>query len=347
MGGKRPFLYAVVADSPGGSYPVAYMLSEDHTVPTITHFLAHLSRSCKMVTGEPIAPPRVVCDNSWALMHSIAQGLCSTFPRDHLQACWDAVTDQKAPPQTFVSLCGSHISHQFSTILAEKGAAKKCRSSYQWLFAKMQMSTDLEQLSSIFRLVCQLALSTTQPELDQDAMHAQPTECAVPECESPDDGQEEGTTMRLGTPFGRHFNDLVNEVAKAAVDEEEVTNNFYCPKLPTYLAGLVMPLAPLWSQLLSSGTASNASVEANFRVLKKQVLLGRTRLHPSEFIRLLLAHIFAVQKASVIPSKPMPRGKKRGLVKSKGHQQSSNKRAKADTISTTSDLCEPNVSEEA
>ena len=54
VGAKRPYMYAVIAECEGGSYPLAHLLAESHTVPTIAHFLAQLSRDCKLVTKAPL-----------------------------------------------------------------------------------------------------------------------------------------------------------------------------------------------------------------------------------------------------------------------------------------------------
>ena len=68
MGSKRPYLYVIVAD--GGavtgdvSYPLSHMLSESHTVPTVSNWLSRLSHHYQVVNNVPFIPPRVVIDHS-------------------------------------------------------------------------------------------------------------------------------------------------------------------------------------------------------------------------------------------------------------------------------------------
>ena len=80
-------MYAVVADSEkGNSYPLAHLVAESRTVPTIAHFLAQLGRDYKLVRKTPFSPPRVVMDCSWALMHAVAESIKTTL-NDHLVTC--------------------------------------------------------------------------------------------------------------------------------------------------------------------------------------------------------------------------------------------------------------------
>ena len=84
----------------------------------------------------------------------------------------------------------------------------------------------------------------------------------------------------------------------------------FCPALVEYLLGSIMPLAPMRSQLISAEVTTNAAVESHMRVVKKQLLKGRTRLPPGDFVRLLLQDTGAPVTADLIPSRPLPRGRK-------------------------------------
>ena len=72
-----------------------------------------------------------------------------------------------------------------------------------------------------------------------------------------------------------------------------------------------MPLAPMWSQLISAEVTTNAAVESHMRVVKKQLLKGRTRLRPGDFVRLLLQDTAARVRADLIPNRSLPRGRTR------------------------------------
>ena len=117
-------MYALIAESEGGSFPLAHLVAETHTVPTLIHFPAQLSRHYKLVTKVPFSPPRVVMDLSWALLHAVSESLAKTTLRSYLRACWESVAGGAAPPDMVISLCGAHISHSLSRDLRAKGLKK-------------------------------------------------------------------------------------------------------------------------------------------------------------------------------------------------------------------------------
>ena len=88
-----------------------------------------------------------------------------------------------------------------------------------------------------------------------------------------------------------------------------------------YLLRAVMPLAPLWSQILTDCVTSNAAVESHMRVLKKQLLVGRTRLRPDDFVRLLIKDTASKMKDDLVPTRPVPKGKKRKALDALTHPE--------------------------
>ena len=89
--------------------------------------------------------------------------------------------------------------------------------------------------------------------------------------------------------WGQHGSkfDFKNTCKKHS-NEQPPANTFYCPSLVKYMMRSVMALAPLWSQLISDHVVTNAAVESYMKVIKKQVLRGRTRLHSCDLVRKLL-----------------------------------------------------------
>ena len=239
VGSKRPYLYVLVADGlrrDETSYPLAHVLAESHTVPTLAHFLAQLARDYKTVTKSPFVPPRVVMDLSWALIHAVAEGVCKTKLLSYLEECWKATKGSQAP-KTIISLCGNHILHQFSRALAENGVKKESRARYMWLFAKLQTATCLQQMDEVFKKMCVLALSKKQPKNlvdDLDALAAARESEVKDEPEAPPEASQASQTYRTKTSFGRHFDALMVAV-KADIPDDELTNGFYAPSLVDYL----------------------------------------------------------------------------------------------------------------
>ena len=98
-------------------------------------------------------------------------------------------------------------------------------------------------------------------------------------------------------------------------------SRYFCPALVEYLLGSIMPLAPMWSQLISAEVTTNAAVESHMRVVKKQLLKGRTRLRPGDFVRLLLQDTGARVRAGLIPNRSLPRGRTRTTAEALLHPE--------------------------
>ncbi|XP_043200772.1 uncharacterized protein LOC122394108 isoform X1 [Amphibalanus amphitrite] len=330
VGEKRPYLYALIAESPDTdrSFPLAHLLAESHNVPTIAHFLAQVAHGYKLVTRVPLTPPRVVTDFSWALIHAVSEAIVKTTTEAYLEACWQSLTDPTKQPKTLVSLCGAHLLHSFAHTLKSKGVAAEARPGFMWLFASMQQATSLQTLDTTYKRLCVLALSRSKcavelPEVtrvDYGTDDRQETEAPL---EAAEDAPAR-RTYRARTAFGRHFEDITNGVKCSLQTDGEasdVPNKYFCPGLVEYLLGAVMPLTPLWSQVISAAVVTNAAVESHFKVVKKQMLQGRTRLQPGDFVRVLLKDTAARMKAALIPSRPVLRGRKRKAAEGLFHPE--------------------------
>ena len=103
---------------------------------------------------------------------------------------------------------------------------------------------------------------------------------------------------------GQHFEELrvaIEEELKSSEGSLDISNDSYCPPLIQYMCSSVMPLAPLWSQVVTSQPVSNACVETWFKTVKKNIMFNRKRLQPGEFVELLMKETTARQKESLIP----------------------------------------------
>ena len=305
MGEKTPYLYVVIAEHPNGSYPVAHMLSETHTVPSIEHFLLQVARHFKEVTGKSWTPPRIVTDFSWALLHAVSEGVCKKTLKAYLQECWDNQKNGAHPSLSKLSLCGAHISHGFASVLKTQKVTKTASAAFMWMFCRMQKASSLSELDKLFEQLCVLACSKGEVKL---ALHP-PTE----DVSEYDDHSmpEPNSTYRTGTAYGRHFQQVKEHAPLEHGAGEEVKNAYFYPGVVEYMLSTLMPLAPLWSQLITTAVTTNAAVESYMRVLKKQILRGRTRLHPGDLARMIMKDTASRMKTDSIPPKPAPRGKKR------------------------------------
>ena len=231
-----------------------------------------------------------------------------------------------------ISMCGAHISHSFSHTLKSKGVDGEARPGFMWLFARMQKATSLAAIDEIFRRLCILALSRNEcsEQLDQLQPATGPPSAAddTRSCELPSEAADDvtdGTTYRTKTAFGRHFEDVARVAREDSLLSDTGSGHgasrYFCPALVEYLLGSIMPLASMWSQLISAEVTTNAAVESRMRVVKKQLLKGRTRLPPGDFVRLLLQDTAARVRADLIPSRPLPRGRKRTAAEALLHPE--------------------------
>ena len=181
--------------------------------------------------------------------------------------------------------------------------------------------------------LCTLALSKKQPQkLVEELGVASPTEATEQYDEEPEPLPEPAQTYRAKTSFGRHFDEIAASVKATCVDDgQEQSSPFCAPAIVEYMLRKLMPLAPLWSQMLSEQVTSNAAVEAYMGVIKGKLLRGRTRLHTCEFIRMLMNDTSARVKGDMVPKRPVPRGKKRREMASRPPQEDKKKYTKEDS----------------
>ena len=211
VGEKRPLLYVVLAvDEDGNSYPLAQMLAESHSAPTIAHIMSHLARDFKRVTGKPLVPARIVSDYSWAIIHVATEGILKTNLLSYLEKCWECAQEGGSPPDTLLSLCCAHVSKQLSMELRKLQLPQEVRQGYMWLFARAQQATTMTELERIFCLICRLALSPREQQVEIPSV-------PIPQGEEEEKGNEIGehrrrfkprTTYREKTTFGRHFDSI-------------------------------------------------------------------------------------------------------------------------------------------
>ncbi|KAF0304754.1 hypothetical protein FJT64_023515 [Amphibalanus amphitrite] len=274
IGSKRPFLYVIVAEGErqdSTSYPLAHMLSESHTVPTLEHFLSQLSRDYKEVTQQPLAPPRVVMDFSWALIHSTVGSLLKTTVPAYLDTCWEA-TKGDSSPNIIVSLCGAHISHRFSRAVKESGIGGESAPGFMWLFAKLQQSKTMAELDRWFHTLVMLALSKETPRTLTEGLGSMETPSnSAAAADETEPAQEAPKTYRAQTPFGRHFDQLLTAAKGEVVEADRTTSAFYCPRLAEYLVRNLMPLAPLWTQIISNQRPESCKLHAGKKQGKKKL----------------------------------------------------------------------------
>ncbi|KAF0295276.1 hypothetical protein FJT64_007204 [Amphibalanus amphitrite] len=276
VGEKRPYLYALIAESPDTdrSFPLAHLLAESHNVPTIAHFLAQVAHGYKLVTRVPLTPPRVVTDFSWALIHAVSEAIVKTTTEAYLEACWQSLTDPTKQPKTLVSLCGAHLLHSFAHTLKSKGVAAEARPGFMWLFASMQQATSLQTLDTTYKRLCVLALSRSKcavelPEVtrvDYGTDDRQETEAPL---EAAEDAPAR-RTYRARTAFGRHFEDITNGVKCSLQTDGEASD------VPNNWIGASPPPSDWWHRARAAPTQCWPCCSTRPRCCEVDSLAGST-----------------------------------------------------------------------
>ena len=111
-----------------------------------------------------------------------------------------------------------------------------------------------------------------------------------------------GITYRKKSPFGQHYDSILNKCYCNVKSLENLSNNipleenlaYYCPKLPEFLATNYMPICPLWTGLIIgpskfpgkvNATFTNSVAENWMRIVKKNILNDESKLRPGDSIR--------------------------------------------------------------
>ena len=187
-----------------------------------------------------------------------------------------------------------------------------------WLFGRMQQATTVGELDQLFECMCKLLLSQTTPDLTMKVHLAkEEAEEAEEDQRPPVDTTVRWQSYRQSTEVGKHFDDIKRNVEQGLDgiqqdqdQDESNSNSSFCPSLMDYMLSSVMPLAPLWAQLVTDGPASNACIESWMKTIKHQLLQGRKRLPPGEVVEVILRDATARRKQLLIPPRPEKKRRK-------------------------------------
>ena len=200
--GKTVYCYAVVAEAESGTYPLGLMLSNSNSTSTITYFLTRLCEAFKTVHSLQMSQPVVVCDFSWALLHSALAAFNKTGIREYLGEAWRRLTSQNDVMQgsqpTQVLMCTAHVAHNFARILKEHVREKVVRAAYMWLLTRLMGCEQLTDIAEHFTKICTLALAHQGIDYVEESLES----AELPETEATHPLPAGKTSLRTATPFG-------------------------------------------------------------------------------------------------------------------------------------------------
>ena len=299
--------------------PLAEMLTNEQTNVEITHFLNRWYYDVRRILNRDICPSQVEVDFSWALLHSI----CKIFNRQHLEdylnTCWQYIQTsqtEKYWDKSILHICSAHLMNRISYKLEHTMKIKKSiKRIFMFLMARLVACTNIGEFEQLFTALCMVCLAKRiYPEIQQ---YISKIEKAIKSKEEDIDEDfdyiaelDEELTNDMGdsnsykskSPFGRYFNGVLIKCQERIYHLEIMhkttslveNDNYFLPRLPTFLATHYIPICPLWTSLIlgpvmapneSDVRSSNAIVENWMRILKINILQNQTKLRPGDFLR--------------------------------------------------------------
>ena len=298
---KSVFYYSLVLNSqekglPG--IPVAEMISNSHTTADIANFLHRVQRSLRALKPSVQYPRKIEVDFSWALIHGVLLGLNQETLLAYICKKWRELQKKEVTEKCLVHICAAHMIHSYSRKLGQLTNDKELRQLHLYIFATMQNSSSIEEITDVFKNLCVISLSTQETNTVQSSLKTlhgkikskDETDIYFEYCKESietDDDCADPNKLR-STPFAVHFN-LIRDRIKQEIQTEsdKVDNPYYLPKLIDFLLNNYMALVPLWTGIFLEGKTrdTNAVVEGWFSIVKNSILQRKMRNTPGAFIR--------------------------------------------------------------
>ena len=182
-----------------------------------------------------------------------------------------------------------------------------------FLIARLVACTSFDEFEQLFTALCMICLAKNiYPEIVQYISKVQKAinfneddiddvfEYVAELDEELTNDMGDSNSYKSKSPFGRYFNNVLvtcQERIKHLEIQHESTfedNEYFLPRLPTFLATHYIPICPLWTSLIlgpvlvpneSNVRSSNAIVENWMRILKINILQNQTKLRVGDFLR--------------------------------------------------------------
>jgi len=290
-GQKRAYLYSLVIkeDENLPAVSVADMLSCQHTIPRIEHFLACVKREVN-TRGSQLQVEKIETDFSFPLIQSCLH----TFNNCTLKTYLSRVhaNGSALPEQLYAHhLCSAHMIKNFSGKLAKIGSLSKDMKKMALIgFTVLLNCTELCQLDTVFFDICVVFGSTHESQqfhaacrrlkhLQRHALEKEEEEEEEDEEEGPPHIEDEKVvdhlTIKAASPYTEHFEQVERkarmEEAIQEAEDTQIKNSLHSEAVIECLQDTYLPIVPFWTgMLLKDNTrATSAPVENWFKFLKK------------------------------------------------------------------------------
>ena len=328
---KKQFLYyELTLENPlkgKMGIPIAAMMSEDQSLPTILDWMTSFRHSEKQKFGHSnlCRPKSIISDKSWVFILAALKVFNSETLQQFLSRAWTEIMAGSINAHyTIVHLCSSHIMNNFKKFVL-KQAKTRVHTNLYMLSLLMNCRTIAEAEEILFDVCVALLVpqlddnvkffvnrlfrrintfqidvadskntATNYAEIDADELSGRYTE-------------EEFLNLASASPF-KLWGSNIAQSAKALIsDSHTEKNSYYCDALAKEILTKYVPILPLWSALmmpeLSSINEENArmcrttsTIENRFRILKHICLGGRKQMRLDDFSHELCKDTVSIQR---------------------------------------------------
>ena len=287
---KKIFYYALVLEdcSRKISVPVGEMITNNHTIPSVTSFLMNIRHAFLTRKAKLVNPRRIETDFSYTLMQAVVQTFNSENLASYIVHTWNIInchyTEKQLEKVTVLHLCGAHIIKNVRNSLGNICGKDKGMADFStYVFTLMQTSSNLQEISVIYNSFHKVftskkmnatvskhieSLQRRIAKLSDDSDDEEAKElqlCTTPEEENSkslqlDIWSHKGSTLKSTSPFYKHFADI--EEADTSSDSDcfdKDLNKYYAPEVFKHIRDNYMHLIPLWSGLLLDSLSRYAS----------------------------------------------------------------------------------------
>ena len=172
---KSVFYYSLVLNSQEKglpSIPVAEMISNSHTMADIANFLHRVQRSLRALKPSVRYPRKIEVDFSWALIHGVLLGFNQETLLAYICKKWRELQKKEVTEKCLVHICAAHMIHSYSRKLEQLTNDKELRQLHLYIFATMQNSSSIEEITDVFKNLCVISLSTQETNTEQSSLKA-------------------------------------------------------------------------------------------------------------------------------------------------------------------------------
>ncbi|KAK9978614.1 hypothetical protein ABG768_020358 [Culter alburnus] len=306
--------------------PIAEMLTNDHTVPSVSFWLMQFVHNLSKYTTLTVR--FVETDYSWALIQAVLLAFNRESVLTYLDRCFDICQGKDNVTQNFtiIHLCSAHVLKAVAQAVCKHVTDKGHREFVIFVFARLQNSQTLDEAVEIFRALCIVLHTRSNTASVKESVKAlqgliQSFILDIDMSENRDQVNtaaaidDQARTVVGRSRFSAVFRKVFDEATTAVPEDGESTeeNVYHSPRIIQTLFKTYMAIFPMWSgvmlgdlkrhsadkdtsfedekQIQDKTRETNCHVEGWFSIVKQHILQKARRLRPGNFVRKMYASL--------------------------------------------------------